>query len=190
MMHNQRFVIVSGLPGSGKSTLARRLAPALDLLLIDKDDILERLYETRGTGDAEWRRSLSRESDAILEGEVKASAGAVIASFWRQPGMAAESGTPTTWLSALNGPIVEVCCVCPPAVATSRFLQRQRHPGHLDHEQTYRTLFTQLETLARLAPLDVGERIDVDTTIEPNIDELVGRIQAAFARCLNSRAND
>jgi glucokinase len=190
MMHNQRFVIVSGLPGSGKSTLARRLASALDLPLIDKDDILERLYESRGIGDAEWRRTLSRESDVILERDVKASAGAVIASFWRQAGMAAESGTPTTWLSSLNGPIVELHCVCPPAVATSRFLQRQRHPGHLDREQTYRTLFAQLETLACLAPLDFGERINVDTTIEPDIDELVRAIQLAFARCPNSRAND
>ena len=35
------FVVISGLPGSGKTTLARRLAQALNLPLIDKDDILE-----------------------------------------------------------------------------------------------------------------------------------------------------
>jgi glucokinase len=34
------FVVVAGLPGSGKSTLARRIAAALALPLIDKDDIL------------------------------------------------------------------------------------------------------------------------------------------------------
>ena len=60
------FVVISGLPGSGKTTLARRLAPALNLPLIDKDDILDRLFEAKGSGDAVWRRRLSRESDVIL----------------------------------------------------------------------------------------------------------------------------
>ena len=47
------FVVISGLPGSGKTTLARRLAPALALSLIDKDDILDRLFEAKGIGDTE-----------------------------------------------------------------------------------------------------------------------------------------
>ena len=37
------------------------------------DDILERLYETKGTGDAAWRRKLSRESDRILQEEATAN---------------------------------------------------------------------------------------------------------------------
>jgi len=42
------FVMVSGLPASGKTTLARRLAPALDRPVIDKGDILDRLFEAKG----------------------------------------------------------------------------------------------------------------------------------------------
>jgi adenylate kinase family enzyme len=67
------FVLISGLPASGKSLLGRRLAPALDLPLIDKDDILEHLFELRGAGDKEWRRMLSRESDIILQREAMSS---------------------------------------------------------------------------------------------------------------------
>jgi shikimate kinase len=59
------FVIVSGLPGSGTTTLGRRLARALGPPLIDKDEILDRLFETKGVGDSVWRRALSREGDAI-----------------------------------------------------------------------------------------------------------------------------
>jgi shikimate kinase len=43
------FVVISGLPGSGKTTLGRRLAPALTLPFIDKDDILDRLFESKGS---------------------------------------------------------------------------------------------------------------------------------------------
>jgi adenylate kinase family enzyme len=106
------FVLISGLPGSGKTTLARRLAPALHLPLIDKDDLLERLFESEGIADAAWRRTLSRESDAILQREALSSNGAVLASFWRLPGMPADSGTPTDWIAALSDQIVNVHCVC------------------------------------------------------------------------------
>jgi hypothetical protein len=65
--------VISGLPGSGKTTLGRRLAPALDLPLIDKDDILNRLFESKGVGNAAWRRTLSRESDVTLQQEATKS---------------------------------------------------------------------------------------------------------------------
>jgi predicted kinase len=63
----RRFVVVSGLPGSGKTTVGRHLAAALDLPLLDKDAILEGLFERKGIGDTAWRRALSRESDSILQ---------------------------------------------------------------------------------------------------------------------------
>jgi len=44
---DRRFVVVSGLPGSGKSVLAQRLSPLLGLPVIDKDDILDRLFEVK-----------------------------------------------------------------------------------------------------------------------------------------------
>jgi len=174
------FVVISGLPGCGKTTLGRRLAPILSLPLIDKDDILDRLFELKGVGDAAWRRTLSRESDVILQSEATNSNGAILASFWRLQGMPLDSGTPTDWLDAPSHHVVNVYCACELAVAASRFLRRRRHPGHLDRESSSVEVLASLGKLAQLPPLDIGERIDVDTSDEPNLTDVVRAIRSAL----------
>jgi hypothetical protein len=150
--------------------LARRLGPRLGLPVIDKDDILERIFEERGMGDSAWRRKLSRESDGIFEREALASTGALLVSFWHADGMAVDSGTPTEWLARLPGCVVNVHCVCASDVAARRFLERQRHPGHLDAGVSQ-------PVSVDFARLSVGSRIEVDTSgDEPVLDALVNQI--------------
>ena len=160
---NRRFVVVSGLPGSGKTTVGRALASLLDLPHIDKDDILESLFESRGIGDAGWRRRLSREADTVFQAAVSASAGAVITSFWHATGMSPDSGTPTGWLAELPGVIANVHCECPPAVAAERFVRRTRHAGHRDGTRTAADVFASFEALGG-AIVSAGPRVTVDTT--------------------------
>jgi glucokinase len=182
----KRFVVLSGLPGSGKSTLARQLAPAVNLPVIDKDAILEHLYDSKGTGDAAWRRSLSRESDVKFQVEATASNGALLVSHWRLAGMPSDSGTPTTWLMELSQQIVHVHCVCKPEIAAERFLQRKRHPGHLDMMSSYADLLSSLYALARLGPLEIGPRVDVDTSSGLDLGAVLRDIQVAFGRCIEN----
>jgi GTPase SAR1 family protein len=174
------FVVMSGLPGSGKTTLAGRLAPHLSLPVIDKDEILERLFESQGSGDASWRRRLSRESDALLQARATNSDGAILVSHWRLPGMPADSGTPLHWLPPLSACIVNVECSCPPELSARRFAERTRHAGHLDCARSFADVLKSLWTLAALGPLDIGRRVVIDTTLEPKLDDVIDHVVRAF----------
>jgi hypothetical protein len=181
----KRIVVVSGLPGSGKSTLAKELAAALGLPLLDKDDILERLFELKGVGDRAWRRALSRESDLMLQAEATASDGAVLVSHWRLRGMPPDSGTPTDWLTKLSDRVVNVHCECSAEVAAERFVQRRRHPGHRDDRRAPAEILDSFRGLALLGRLDIGPRVEVDTSGPPDLGALLQAVQ----RVLGARSS-
>jgi len=176
------FVVVTGIPGSGKTTLARRVGLLLALEVLDKDDILESLFEARGVRDWAWRRILSRTSDELLAAQAAASNGAMLVSFWRLPGMPRDSGTPTDWLRRLPGHAITLQCVCAPEVAAARFLARSRHPGHLDAQKNLPDLVSNLSFLEGLVPLHVGEVIVVDTAAEVSAEAVAADLQTAFRR--------
>ena len=171
--------MISGLPGSGKSTLGRGLAHVLKLAIIDKDEILEKLFEHRGTGDAAWRRRLSRESDAIFESEAKASGGAVLISHWHLAGMASDSGTPTEWIAELQGVVVQVHCVCSAEIAAARFRDRKRHPGHLD-ERSFEEILASLLATEQLGLLRLGNRLEVNTSREVDFEAVALEVERIF----------
>jgi hypothetical protein len=123
---------------------------------------------------------LSRESDAILQSEATSSHAAILVSFWRLPGMPSDSGTPTDWLAAPSHPVVNVHCTCQLEVAASRFFHRRRHAGHLDGESSYAEVLASLRKLMQLPPLDIGQRIDVDTSQEPDLTAVVRAIRCAL----------
>ena len=171
------FVVVSGLPGSGKSTLARRLGPLLNLPIIDKDEILERLFEAKGIGGKAWRRALSRESDEIFQEEALNTEGAILVSFWRLPGMACDSGTPTRWLSGLSNRLLNVHCTCVSEIAAERCLRRKRHPGHRDAEASKEQVVASIRAISHLGPPEIGHRIEVETSQgQPPLDDVVREI--------------
>jgi hypothetical protein len=76
--------------------------------------------------------------------------------------------------------VVNVHCACDLEVAASRFLQRRRHPGHRDGESSAGEVLASLRKLTQLPPLDIGRRIDVDMSQEPNLMDVVRAIRGAL----------
>lgn len=176
------LAMLSGLPASGKTTLGRPLSVALGLPLLDKDDILNSLLESLGASTVDERNRLSRASDFVLQTLARVAQGAVVTSFWRQESLSRTAGTPTHWLSEVpDTTVVEVFCQCPPSVAAERFAARHRHPGHFDGRHSAAELRQQFEQFSAAGPLGIGPLIQVDTTLDVDIDGLAQAVRLAAA---------
>jgi predicted kinase len=177
--------LVTGPPASGKTVLARRLAPALRMPLISKDELKVILYDTLGWGGRERDRQVSDAAYALMyhlaETEMRAGRSMMLESNFRT-----EAG-PT--LAALQEQhacrVIQIRCWAAREVLVSRLEARaasgERHPGHADRQ----TVATELEgLLASGAALSLdGPLIQVDTTDPEQIDE--GALLATVLRLMS-----
>jgi len=175
----KRAVIVSGLPASGKTTVARQLAKLLKLPLLDKDDFLEGLYEKQFPKTREDRRQLSKISDTLFQQAAVELDSVVLVSHWRPICGPQNTGTPTGWLRGGFSRIVEVHCACSPEVATSRFMNRTRHPGHRDQDRPPAELSAAMEQMANGYPLGVGPAVTINTDAVSGPSKLADNVAVA-----------
>jgi predicted kinase len=172
--------VVSGLAASGKTTVGRALSEGLSLPVIDKDDILEALFDSMGCENREQRHRLSRASDEVLFRVAASSGSAVLVNWWNHD-------TAPDRLRAIADSVVEVFCDCPIEVAAARFASRQRHPGHLDR---LRTPEEHAEGIRRLresyrGPLRLNDSLVTVNTDRPvDVDVLLADVRAALALAL------
>lgn len=146
------------------------------MTLIDKDTILEAMFDILGCNDRDHRYRLSRASDEVLYAVAQASEKAVLVNWWNH------DSAPTR-LRAISTSLVEVLCDCPVEIAASRFAARRRHPGHLDqlgsaeeHDDGIRRM---RETFR--GPLGLSEPlVMVDTSRPLDSDDLVERVRSTI----------
>ena len=173
----RKYIFISGIPASGKTTLGREISRELGYPFLDKDEILEAMYDSLGTGDPNWRETLSRSADTILQRLVSVQDNVVFTSWWHHPKSPDNSGTQIDWIDNLNGEIIEVYCHCNPKEAVSRFQSRKRHQGHLDSTRGKNSLIPKFEQYAQLGPLSISNVIKVDTTSEIDFEQLIYQIE-------------
>jgi predicted kinase len=162
------FVLVAGPPGSGKSTLAGPLADHLGLPLIAKDPIKEALMDVLGwPSSVAESRTLGRAAVMALLEVAATSRGAVLESTFFPYALPR--------ITALPGPLIEVRCSCPKAVAQARYRARAgtRHRGHLDFERQPDELWNEQSS----APLGIAPVIVVDTSVPVDVAAIAARIQ-------------
>ncbi len=173
-MNQPTLVVVSGLPASGKTRLARWLAAELQLPLVGRDDIKERLFGSLGWSDREWSKRLGVASWDLLywfvETQLTAAQSCVIESNFNPEC----DGERIDDVADRHGArLVQIHCHAAGDVLVGRYLGRvesgQRHPGHVVHvtieEYRERLLAVKSEPLAI-----AGKTVAVDTTDPACID--------------------
>ncbi len=165
-MANELCIYITGLPGAGKSTIGKYVSDFLSIPILDKDDYLETLFESRGVGDSNWRHKLSREADQLFRNDAESKNKIVLVSHWRPKGASVNFGTPCDWLVNTFNDVIEICCDCSVSVAANRFINRARHTGHVDESRSSTEIKAWLSEYAVHLPIGFGRCISVNSESE------------------------
>ncbi|MBN1920337.1 MAG: AAA family ATPase, partial [Anaerolineae bacterium] len=131
------LILVTGAPATGKTALSVPLAARLQVPLLTKDAIKERLFDTLGWSDREWSKRLGSASFALLYDwlalHLRVGAPLVVEANFKP-----QFDTPK--FAALREccpfTLLQIVLVAAPEALQARFAARsaagERHPGHVD----------------------------------------------------------
>jgi predicted kinase len=165
-------VLLNGISGSGKTTLAGPLGQALEMPVIAKDAIKERLADIAGAPVSSERLG-ALASDTMWELTALVNGPVIVESIWL-------AGIHDHFLErglrvAGAGTVVGVWCDVPLQLAYERFRTRPRHPIHDDADRPH-GWWHELFRDAR--PCAGHPLVEVSTVVPVDVPALAARIRA------------
>lgn len=182
------LILISGAPATGKTVLARRLAEALPVPVIQRDDIKETLFDSLGVGDREWSKKLGAASFALfyltVETVLTARRSVIAEAAFHHP-------YSSRWLSRVRErfdiEVLELHCHADSQTALHRYMRRartsERHAGHdagISVEAQAREWRMQYPVYGPLT--DGAELFMIDTTDFATVDtkDVIAHVRAAL----------
>jgi glucokinase len=160
--NERKAILVNGPPASGKTTVAETLADCFHLPILARDAVQEALYDTIGSGDREYNRTLGRAGMAVIWALIShfpPDAVVIIDAWCRYP--------PFDWMAAgfkTAGitQFVEIFCWARGEILAERYLSRVglRHAGHPGAEFAPELI----EVAHKAKPTGLGEVFYMDTS--------------------------
>ncbi len=180
------MIVVGGVPGAGKTTLARRLADALHVPAIARDEIKEGMHVTARSEDPSEVRRFAAASFETFWAVVRDLLGAGVsvvaeAAFHRDLAAADFAAT------CEHADLALVWCVVDPSVALARYRARipLRHPAHADGVHASRMAHPAFDASVYDPPPGPWPLVAVDTSGTepvPDVLDLCGMLRDASGR--------
>ena len=76
--------------------------------------------------------------------------------------------------------MINLHCLCASEIAAARFIQRKRHPGHLDAGVSEAEVLESIRAVARSGSPEIVPQVKVDTSGEIGLDAVLREILRAF----------
>lgn len=167
------IVIITGHPGTGKTSIGKGLSKEIDIPLISKDELKDRIFNTLGYSDKEWSLKVSaaahRIMDYVVDEELRSGHSLILESNFKTE---IDSERFAKLKDKYGCKLIQILVTADGSVIFKRFIDKmhgpERNPGHVEaiDEEAIRLGF-----LEPYPPLDIGgEVIKIDTTDFKKVD--------------------
>ena len=166
---SQTVILILGLPGSGKTTLSRKIADALLLPLLSRDELKLLVMDNVGWRDREWSKKVGKASydllDYIMVQQIKTKHSFIIESDFR-PEFATDTFQALQHQYGFN--CLQIICRARPEVLIARWQNRAqvdpRHPSNTEGTEGIKDLQASIALGERQAMKLKGSVFKIDTS--------------------------